>query len=259
MSLATSAKLSLSRNKLSIKRLKQALEAKNLCLKSDLVKHKNEIKNSDLIIFKLEEKNANAKIESNKHAEECKKLEIQKGKLGNILVDKEKEIFKLKAVAESLSNDNAKTSDNLLNITRTLKISEKEASKARNRCENLESTVVNLKAEKSSLQKSMKKMEKSRKKEQIDQQKYKIREVENLKALEATNFKDHEEKEHQEAPIAYNLPVSPNPFKVLDDEKDLTENNNISKDTCETFEAGIKKEGKIKPLENKKNIDWSLI
>ena len=67
------------------------------------------------------------------------------------------------------------------------------------------------------------------------------------------SLKDHdavnEEKELEED-LVYNLPVSPNPFKVLGDEKDsLNEINNNSTDVCEAFEQ----EEKTKPLEQKKN------
>ena len=53
---------------------------------------------------------------------------------------------------------------NLCNVSNPLRLSEKEALKAVNKCENLESTVARLKAEKGTLQRTVKKLEKSNKK-----------------------------------------------------------------------------------------------
>ena len=216
----------------------EALEAENSCLKSDLLKYKTDLKKSDHVIFKLEENIENTKLETQKQAEVTKKVEKQKRTLEIILDEKEKEIFKLTTVAKNLNFDNSKIRDNLNNISRSLKLSEKEASKAKIRCENFESTVENLKAVKSSLLKNIKKLEKSKKNEQFENQKSKVRDARDL--LEATTsnalYLDRvdEEKELAEDILAYNIPVSSNPFRVLDNEKDyLAQNNN---NFCETFE-----------------------
>ena len=70
--------------------------------------------------------------------------------------------------------------------------------------------------------------------------------------LDTVDFEQvDEEKEPEEDLTAYNLPVSPNPFKVLDDDENdcLIEINNNRKDVCEAFE----KEETLGPLEIKKN------
>ena len=186
--------------------------------------------------------------------EDSKKVEKQKNKLENLLVEKEKEILKLKAEAKNLKDDNVKITDNLNITSRSLKRSEKEASKAKNKSENLESTVQNLKVERSFLQKSIKKLEKSQKKEKFDKQ---IRDVKDFKALEATNLKTvdnvSEERDLAEDLIAYNFPVSPNPFKMLDDENNNAKSKEVFKkeslNFVETSGTVIENEEEIKPME----------
>ena len=212
----------------TLKKKIAALEAENLCLNSDILDQKSEQKNSEHIIKKLEEKVKNAEIQTFKHTEESKK-EVEKHfrKVKDILAEKEKEIMKLKTISNNLNDDNVISREKIHNVSNALKISEKEALKAKNKCDNLESTVAKLKAEKGSLQKSIKKLEKSKRKETFEKTNSKTKEIKVLGTFHPEND-DSEETDTDHKPIAYNFPVSPNSFELLDEEKDyMSENNNI--------------------------------
>ena len=66
----------------------------------------------------------------------------------------------------------------------------------------------------------------------------------------------YDEQELVEKPLAYNIPVSSNPFKLLDDES-LPENNNNffikELNTDISKHVGVEIED-VKPLEKKKNV-----
>ena len=160
-----------------------------MCLKVDLSKHRAELKKSDLSITKLEEKLNKSEFQTLKLDEELQKLEKQKGKIEVVLGDKEKEVLKLHAIAKSLNDDNSKLRENFQNVSKTLKQNEKDASKHRNKCENLEATVEKVKAEKGVLQKSLKKLKKTKNKEQKKNNDSISIESKDLNVFEATKNK----------------------------------------------------------------------
>ena len=137
----------------------EALVIENSCLKKDLTEQQSEMKKTDTKNIKLEQNLKSTKDQIHQQIEGFKKVE-------NILVEKEKKIVELKEVINSLNGENVTIRDKLQNISRSLKINEKEASKAKAKIENLESTVEKLKIDKYTLQKSLKKVEKSQKKKE---------------------------------------------------------------------------------------------
>ena len=233
------------------------LEAENLLLKSNIFGHRSEMKNSEQTIIKLEEKIKTAEIETIKNIQETKKVEKQFHRLEDILVEKEKEIMKLRTISKNLNDDVVKTKENLQNVSKSLKVSEKESFKAKNKCDNLESTVTKLKTEQFSLQKTIKKFEKSEKKKTLEEMKSKTKQ---FKDLETSKAKDDESEEADTAdPIAYNIPVFRNPFELLDEKKDrLVENNNIKSENDSDFDKNskdvIEKEENSEPFEKKSKI-----
>ena len=202
-----------------LKRKVAALEAENSRLKSNILEHKTEMKDSEHIVIKLEEKVKNAEIQINKNIQESKKNEKQFCKLEELLVEKEKEILKLKTISMNLNTDVVQTKRNLQNVSKSLKVSEKEKLKAKNKCDNLESTLANVKAEKCTLQKTIKKFEKKKKSEEINSK------IKQLKDLETKN---DDSEEDTTDPIAYNISVSPNPFEVLENNNILSSSNTKS-------------------------------
>ena len=233
------------------------LEAENLLLKSNIFGHRSEMTNSEQTIIKLEEKIKTAEIETIKNIQETKKVEKQFHRLEDILVEKEKEIMKLRTISKNLNDDVVKTKENLQNVSKSLKVSEKESFKAKNKCDNLESTVTKLKTEQFSLQKTIKKFEKSEKKKTLEEMKSKTKQ---FKDLETSKAKDDESEEADTAdPIAYNIPVFRNPFELLDEKKDrLVENNNIKSENDSDFDKNskdvIEKEENSEPFEKKSKI-----
>ena len=233
------------------------LEAENLLLKSNIFGHRSEMTNSEQTIIKLEEKIKTAEIETIKNIQETKKVEKQFHRLEDILVEKEKEIMKLRTISKNLNDDVVKTKENLQNVSKSLKVSEKESFKAKNKCDNLESTITKLKAEQCSLQKTIKKFEKSEKKKTLEEMKSKTKQ---FKDLETSKAKDDESEEADTAdPIAYNIPVFRNPFELLDEKKDrLVENNNIKSENDSDFDKNskdvIEKEENSEPFEKKSKI-----
>ena len=233
------------------------LEAENWLLKSNIFGHRSEMTNSEQTIIKLEEKIKTAEIETIKNIQETKKVEKQFHRLEDILVEKEKEIMKLRTISKNLNDDVVKTKENLQNVSKSLKVSEKESFKAKNKCDNLESTITKLKAEQCSLQKTIKKFEKSEKKKTLEEMKSKTKQ---FKDLETSKAKDDESEEADTAdPIAYNIPVFRNPFELLDEKKDrLVENNNIKSENDSDFDKNskdvIEKEENSEPFEKKSKI-----
>ena len=131
-----------------------------------------------------------------------------------VLGEQEKEMIKLQAIAKSLNDDNVKIRNNLQNISKTLKLTEKDALKSKNKCENLESTIEKLKTEKNALQKALKKLEKTKKQTRKDNSK--ATDTKDIKIVEA-NKVDIEHHDYED--LAYNIPVTSNPYKILEDEK----------------------------------------
>ena len=239
----------------TLKKKISALETENSCLKSDIHDYKTELKDAEDIVMKLEEKVKNAEIKIIKYSQESKKVEKQLGKVEDILVEKDKEIFKLKTISNNLNDDNTRTRENLRNITNSLKISEKETLKAKNKCDNLESTVAKLKSEKGSLQKTLKKIEKSKNKEpskQIKNMETFHPKTKNHEDAEPKNYYS-EEKDTTNNPIAYNIPVSPNPFELLDN-NNIFDSNIAKSDFGTNSKSALEKEDKDEPLEKKRNL-----
>ena len=105
--------------------------------------------------------------------------------------------------------------------------------------------------EKNALQKSLKKLEKT--KEQNRKDNSKAGDVKDIKTLEA-NKVDIEHHDYED--LAYNIPVTSNPFKILEDEKvGNSENNNNIKDSKDKKNSNFSEASKNS---HEKEVDKSL-
>jgi chromosome segregation protein len=159
------------KNQLSDENIK-ALVAENEFLKSELKKEKNRS-------CILEEELNESKMKIDGLHGGFKQSEMERKKLDNLVLEKEKEIQKVKQESKAQMEENVSLRDKLKTASKSLKNSDKEANKAVNKCDNLEDSVTRLKAEKASLEKLVKNHENSKK-----------REAKKITNMQATGAKD---------------------------------------------------------------------
>ena len=215
----------------------KVLQAENVSLKMDLHKLKSVAKNSDDKILELEVQLKNTL----ENVDDSNKVKKRKAQLEAIVIEKEKEIVKLKNIAKTFQNDNAVVRNNLQNVTKTLKLNEKDKFRAQVKSENLEETVKKLKEEKADLQKSLKKLQKNKKTKPFENNNNPLEELADTidtEVPEAKNIElDINEKETEL--IAYNIPVD-NPFETLAMNHFVTnENKTITDDANDVFEVDL--------------------
>ena len=213
----------------------KVLQAENVSLKMDLHKLKSVAKNSDDKILELEVQLKNTL----ENVDDSNKVKKRKAQLEAIVIEKEKEIIKLKNIAKTFQNDNAVVRNNLQNVTKTLKLNEKDKFRAQVKSENLEETVKKLKEEKADLQKSLKKLQKNKKTKPFENNNNPLEELADTidtEVPEAKNIElDINEKETEL--IAYNIPVD-NPFETLAMNHFVT-NENKTDDANDVFEVDL--------------------
>ena len=194
----------------------KVLQAENVSLKTDLHKLKSLAKKSDDEILDLEVQLKNSQDKALENGDDAKKVNKQKAQLENVVSEKEKEIVKLKNIAKTLQTDNSVVRNNLQNVTKTLKLTEKEKFRAQMKCENLEETVKKLKEEKVDLQKSLKKLQKTQKTKLFKNNNPPLKEPSEIIDTAVPEAKIIELKinEKDTDTIAYNIAVE-NPFETL--------------------------------------------
>ena len=183
----------------SVETLKNKIEAlviENSCLKKDLT----EMNKRDTKTMKLEQKLKSTRDQIHHEIEGYKKVQ-------NFLVEKEKKIVELKEIINSLNDENVTVGNKLQNISKSVKINEKEASKAKFKSEN-ESTVEKLKIEKCSLLNSLKKLEKSLKKKNEKHGNSKVKGVKDLNIIETNNLNTVDMDQISEAKDLFEEPIA---------------------------------------------------